>query len=219
MAEDSSGSDWLLATPKPGHVQTPQVLHRGMAAQGAGGCPGPTSGVEGWSPGWGDPQAWPGRKGGRGGLVPEPRTQKHGHSCRCFSPPAGATPAGSGRPSERCGDCLGWSRVTDGTHFSRPTPPLTPVGAQREPSGPLAASGPRSSQTPLGPPSRGRRAPAWPRTQSRWPESPARARKPWTRASAHARRGGAEPRARALTDVARSAPPPRVPAAGACPRV
>lgn len=72
------------------------------------------------------------------------QTQKHCLSGRRFSPQAGAARAGSARCSEGCRDGLrSFPIVSDRRSHVPPAadPRLLPLGARREPTSPLAASG------------------------------------------------------------------------------
>lgn len=80
---------WLPDTPRPGQVLTPQVPHLGISRSGRRGdaqdlrAASRSDHLDGLASGC-----------TRGGRVPGSRTQKHGHSSRRFTPPAGAAPGG-----------------------------------------------------------------------------------------------------------------------------
>lgn len=151
---------WLPATPRPGQVQTPQVSHLGISRSGRRGDAQDLRAAS--------------RSGHLGGFA-SGRTRgghpdiRHKSTATPAAPPAGAARAGSGRRSASCRDCLRSSPVVDRTHVSLPTPTLPPHTLRRVQRafcsasyGQVSASGPRSTQTPLGPPSAHR---ARPRTQ------------------------------------------------------
>lgn len=85
----AGASAWLPETPRPGQVLTPQVPHLGISRSGRRGnaqdlgAASRSDHLDGLAPGC-----------TRGERVPGSRTQKHGHSSRRFTPPAGAAPGG-----------------------------------------------------------------------------------------------------------------------------
>lgn len=183
---------WLLATQRPGQVLTPQVpplgINQLLGAQG--GCPGSPSCVEGWSLRWAC-------LGPHQGGYPDP-----GH--KSTATPAAASPLRQELPGREADAARNAAATVPDrrrwlmAHSSRcrpPHTPFTPFPEWRKPPAPasyllVSASGPRTAQTPLGPPSPHS---ACPRTQvhSPWARCRARAR---SRARARpARRASASP--------------------------